>query len=63
MIVFDDTIADIMANKKFKAIIKKLFIRRKKISFILVKMTVTDQLKILDNKIKANQARYNVEID
>ena len=61
MIVFDDTIADIMTNKKFQAIIKNLFIRCKKICFILVKMKVTDQLKILDNKIKANQAQYNVD--
>ena len=61
LIVFDDTIADIMTNKKFQAIIKNLFIRCKKICFILVKMKVTDQLKILDNKIKANQAQYNVD--
>ena len=25
--------------------------------FILIKMTVTDQLKIIDNKTKANQAQ------
>ena len=61
LIIFDDTIADIMTNKKFQAIIKNLFIRCKKICFILVKMKVTDQLKILDNKIKANQAQYNVD--
>ena len=24
-------------------------------------MTVTDQLKIIDNKIKANQAQYNLD--
>ena len=28
-----------------------------KISFLLVKMTVTDQLKIIHNKSKANQAQ------
>ena len=27
LIVFDDTIADIISNKKFQAIIKELFIR------------------------------------
>ena len=27
LVVFDDMIADIMINKKFQAIIKKLFIR------------------------------------
>ena len=28
--------------------------------FILIKMTVADQLKIIDHKIKGNQAQYNV---
>ena len=32
LIVFDDMIADIMANKKFKAIIKELFIRCRKLN-------------------------------
>ena len=27
-----------------------------------MKMTVTDQLKIIDNKIKANQAQYDLDI-
>ena len=27
----------------------------------LIKMTVTDQLKIIDNKIKANQAQYDLD--
>ena len=26
-----------------------------------MKMTVTDQLKIIDNKIKANQAQYDLD--
>ena len=34
---------------------------KKKIS-TLIKMTVTDQLKILDDKIKSNQTQYNVDI-
>ena len=29
--------------------------------FLLRKMTVIDQLKILDDKIKANQAQYDVD--
>ena len=28
----------------------------------LIKMTVTDQLRMLDDKIKSNQAQYNVDI-
>ena len=39
MIVFDDMIADIMANKKFQAIIKELFIRRRKLNISLVFIT------------------------
>ena len=36
LIVFDDIIADIMANKIFQAIIKELFIRSKKLNVSLV---------------------------
>ena len=32
LIIFDDMIADIMANKKFQAIMNKLFIRCRKLS-------------------------------
>ena len=39
LIVFDDMIADIMANKKFHAIIKKLFIRCRKLNISLVFIT------------------------
>ena len=39
LIVFDDMIADIMANKKFQAIIKELFIRCRKINISLVFIT------------------------
>ena len=35
LIVFDDMIADIMTNKKFQAIIKKLFIRCRKLNISL----------------------------
>ena len=31
-----------------------------KIFFLLIKMTVTDQLKIIDNKIKANQTQHDL---
>ena len=36
LVVFDDMIADIMANKKFQAIIKELFIRCGKFNISLV---------------------------
>ena len=36
-------------------------LRLEKICFLLIKMTVTDQLKIIDNKIKANQAQYDLD--
>ena len=36
LIAFDDIIADIMTNKKFKSIIKELFIRCRKINISLV---------------------------
>ena len=39
LIVFDEMIADIMANKKFQAIIKDLFIRCKKLNILLVFIT------------------------
>ena len=35
LIIFDDMIADIMDNKKFKAIIKELFIRGRKLNISL----------------------------
>ena len=38
-VFFDDMIADIMANKKFKAIIKELFIRCRKLNISLVFIT------------------------
>ena len=31
-----------------------------KIYFLLIKMTVTDELKIIGNKVKANQAQYDL---
>ena len=39
LIVFDDMIADIMANKKFQAMIKELFIRCRKLNISLVFIT------------------------
>ena len=39
LIFFDDMIADIMRNKKFQAIIKELFIRRRKLNISLAFIT------------------------
>ena len=39
LIDFDDMIAEIMTNKKFQAIIKELFIRRRKLNTSLVFIT------------------------
>ena len=39
LIVFDDMIADTMTNKRFQAIIKGLFIRRRKLNISLVFIT------------------------
>ena len=39
LIVFDDTIADIMTNKKFEAIVKELFFRCRKLNISLVFIT------------------------
>ena len=39
LIVFDDMIADIMKNEKFKAIIKELFIRCRKLNISVVFIT------------------------
>ena len=36
-------------------------LRFRKICFLLIKMTVTDQVKIIGNKIKANQAQYDLD--
>ena len=36
IILFDETIADIMTNRRFQAIIKELFVRCKKINISLV---------------------------
>ena len=39
LIVFDDMVADIIANKKFHAIIKEIFIRCRKLNISLVFIT------------------------
>ena len=70
LIVFNDMIADIITNKKIQVVIKELFIRCRKLNISLVwkksvrfivKVTLTDELKIIDDKMKANQAHYNLD--
>ena len=39
LIIFDDMIADIMRSEKFKAIVKKLFIRCRKLNISIVFIT------------------------
>ena len=39
LVVFDDMIADIMANKKFQSIIKELCIRCRKLNISLISIT------------------------
>ena len=39
LIIFDDTIADIMRSEKFKEIVKELFIRCEKLSISIVFIT------------------------
>ena len=39
LIIFDDMVADIMSDKKFKAIIKELFIRSRKLNISIVFIT------------------------
>ena len=39
LIMFDDMIADMMTNKKFQAITKELFIRRRKLNIALIFIT------------------------
>ena len=51
LIVFDDTIADIMTNKKFQAIIKELYIRCRKVNISLVFMAQKD-VRLKDVRLK-----------
>ena len=72
LIVFDDMIADIMSNKKFQAIIKKLFIRSRKLNISLVFITqsyfsvwkdVTLHLTHLIMKISNKRELQNIAIN
>ena len=56
LIVFDDMIADIMGNKKFRAIIKELFIRYRKLNISLV--FITQSYFYVPKDVRLNSTHY-----
>ena len=56
LIVFNDMIADIMANKKFQAIIRELCIRCRKLNISLV--FITQSYFGVLKKVRLNSAHY-----
>ena len=56
LIVFDDMIADIMANKKFQSIIKELFIRCRKLNIPLV--FITQSYFSVPKDVRLNSMHY-----
>ena len=56
LIVFDDMIADIMTKKKFQALIKELFIRRRKINISLV--FITQSYFSVPKEVRLNSTHY-----
>ena len=55
-IVFDGIIADIMANKKFQAIIRELFIRCRKLNISLV--FITHSYFSVPKDVRLNSTHY-----
>ena len=56
LIVFDDMIADIMINKKFKVLIKELFIRGRKLNISLV--FITEIYFSIPKDVRLNPTHY-----
>ena len=56
LIVFDDIIADIMANKKFQSWIKELFIRCREINIFLV--FITQSYFSVSKDVRLNSTHY-----
>ena len=54
--MFDDIIADIMANKKFQAILKELFIRCRKLNTSLV--FITQSYFSVPKDVRLNSTHY-----
>ena len=58
LIVFDDTITDIMTNKEFKAIIKDLFIRCRKLNISLD--FITQSYFSVPKDVRLNSTHYSI---
>ena len=58
LIVFDNMVADIMTNKKFKAILKELFIRCRKINISLV--FITQSYFSVPKDVRLNSTHYSI---
>ena len=56
LIVFDDMIAEIMANKNFQAVIKELFIRCRKLNISLV--FITQSYFSVPKDVRLNSTHY-----
>ena len=56
LIVFDDMITDIMANKRFQAITKELFIRSRKLNISLV--FITQSYFSVPKDVRLNSTHY-----
>ena len=56
LIVFDDMITDIMNNNKFQAIVKELFIRRRKFNISLV--FITQSYFSVPKDVRLNSTHY-----
>ena len=56
LIVFNDTIADIMTNQKFQAIIKELFIRFSKLNISLI--FITQSYFSVPKEVRLNCTHY-----
>ena len=59
LIVFDDTIADIMTSKRFQAIIKELFIRCRKQNFSLI--FITQSYFPVPKDVRLNSTHYFIK--
>ena len=56
LIVFDETTADIMTNRRFQAIIKELFLRCKKLNISLV--FISQSYFSVPKDVRLNSTRY-----
>ena len=54
--VFDDIITDIMSNEKFQAVVKKLFIRCRKLNISLV--FISQSYFSIPKEVRLNSTHY-----